>query len=80
MVPQLVLIVLSTGMAPADAFPDWLHPFVSYQPVSQVTETLRGLADGNVADGNLATTLVWCIGMLVLFGGLAVWSQRRTRM
>ncbi len=80
MVPQLVLIVVSTGMAPADAFPDWLHPFVHYQPVSQVTETLRGLADGNVVGSNLATSLAWCIGMLVLFGGLAVWSQRRTRM
>ena len=41
MVPQLLLIVLSTGMAPADSFPDWLHPFV------QLPACFAG--DGNLA-------------------------------
>ena len=48
LIPQLLLVLLSTGMAPADSFPDWLDPFVRYQPVSQVTETLRGFASGHV--------------------------------
>jgi ABC-2 type transport system permease protein len=78
LVPQLLLVTLSTGMAPRDAFPDWLHGFVCYQPVSQVTETLRGLAIGHVAVGNLATTLAWCLGLLVTFGALAVRVQKRT--
>ena len=46
LVPQLLLVMLSTGMAPVDSFPDWLHAFVRYQPVSQVTDTLRGFASG----------------------------------
>ena len=78
-VPQLLLVMLSTGMAPADAFPDWLHGFVRYQPVSQVTETLRGLATGHVLVSNLATSLAWCLGLLVVFGALAVRMQRRTQ-
>ena len=77
LVPQLLLFMLSTGMAPADAFPDWLHPFVRYQPVSQVTETLRGFATGHVVVNNLAASLAWCVGLLVLFGALAVRAQRR---
>ena len=80
MVPQLVLIVLSTGMAPAESFPNWLQPFVRYQPVSQITDTLRGFTTGDVVTSNLATSFAWCIGMLVVFGALAVWSQRRTRL
>jgi ABC-2 type transport system permease protein len=79
LVPQMLLVMLSTGMAPADSFPDWLHPFVRYQPVSQVTETLRGFATGHVVVSNLATSLAWCLGLLVVFGAIAVRMQRRTQ-
>ncbi|AQT79174.1 ABC transporter [Mycolicibacterium litorale] len=78
LVPQTILVMVSTGMAPVDSFPDWLHGFVRYQPVSQVTETLRGLAAGNVEIGNLAHSLAWCLGLLVGFGAVAVRMQRRT--
>ena len=79
LVPQMLLVMLSTGMAPVDSFPDWLHPFVRYQPVSQVTETLRGFATGHVVVSNLATSLAWCLGLLVVFGAIAVRMQRRTQ-
>ncbi|HXS87090.1 MAG TPA: ABC transporter permease [Mycobacterium sp.] len=79
LVPQLLLVMLSTGMAPADAFPDWLSPFVRYQPVSQVTETLRGLAAGHVDVSNLAASVAWCLGLLAVFGALAVRMQKRTQ-
>jgi ABC-2 type transport system permease protein len=79
LVPQMLLVMLSTGMAPADAFPDWLHPFVRYQPVSQVTETLRGFTTGHVVVSNLAISGAWCLGLLVVFGALALRMQRRTQ-
>ena len=50
-VPQLLLFMLSTGIAPEKTFPDWLRPWVRNQPVSQVAETLRGLGNGHVAVG-----------------------------
>jgi ABC-2 type transport system permease protein len=79
LVPQLLLVLLSTGMAPAESFPGWLQPFVRWQPVSQVTETLRGFTDGHVKAGNLAVSLAWCLGLLIVFGAIAVRIQRRTR-
>src|SRR5712672_2495211 len=79
LLPQLVLVLLSTGMAPAELFPGWLGPFVRYQPVSQVTETLRGLASGHGSGAGLAVTVAWCIALMALFGGLALGMQRRTR-
>jgi ABC-2 type transport system permease protein len=77
LIPQMLLVMLSTGMAPADSFPDWLYLFVKYQPISQVTESLRGLADGDVMVGNLATSAAWCFGLLVVFGATALAMQRR---
>ncbi len=77
LVPQLLLVLLSTGIAPLDAFPSWLQPFVQYQPISQITETLRGFTSGQVAPGNLTASLAWCIGLLVLFGAIAMRLQGR---
>jgi ABC-2 type transport system permease protein len=77
LVPQLLVVMLSTGIAPASAFPDWLHGFVRNQPVSQISATLRALADGRYE--NLTISLAWCVGMLVVFGAIALRMQRRTR-
>ncbi|CAN5254482.1 multidrug efflux ABC transporter permease LieB [soil metagenome] len=78
LIPQMLLVMLSTGMAPAESFPDWLHGFVRHQPVSQVTETLRQVASGDIVLGSLAISLAWCLGLLAVFGTIAVQMQRRT--
>ncbi len=65
LVPQMLLVMLSTGMAPVDSFPDWLHPFVRNQPVSQVTQTLRGFAAGHVVveqSGDQLGMVPWAAG------------------
>jgi ABC-2 type transport system permease protein len=76
-IPQMLLVLLSTGLAPVNAFPEWLRPFVTHQPVSQITETLRHFTEGRVEAGNLAATMAWCVGMLVVFGMAALRMQRR---
>lgn len=79
LIPQLILVLVSTSLAPADSFPDWVQPFVSHQPVSRITETLRDLSDGTAAAGGVAITVAWCVGLLVAFGMIAVQMQRRPR-
>jgi ABC-2 type transport system permease protein len=76
-VPQLLLFLLSTGIAPEKTFPLWLRPWVRNQPVSQVVETLRGLGNGHVLVNNLAVSLAWCLGMVLVFGAITVRMQRR---
>lgn len=76
-VPQLLLFLLSTGIAPEKTFPGWLRPYVRNQPISQVAETLRGLASGHVILSNLAATLAWCLGMVLVFGAITLRMQRR---
>jgi ABC-2 type transport system permease protein len=77
LVPQLLLVLLSTGLAPLDAFPSWLHPFVRNQPISQIAETLRGFTSGQVVTSNLFASLAWCIGLLLTFGFIAIRLQGR---
>ncbi|CAN5594115.1 N/A [soil metagenome] len=77
LIPMLGLVLLSTGMAPATSFPDWVEPFVRAQPVSVITGTLRGFTDGSVTMGSLAGTLAWCFGLLAVFGTIAARMQRR---
>ncbi|MDA2890919.1 ABC transporter permease [Mycolicibacterium sp. BiH015] len=79
MVPQLVLILVSTCLAPAESFPGWVQPFVTHQPVSQITDTLRNLAVGQASGGEVLLTIAWCIGLLAAFGAIAVRTQRRAR-
>jgi ABC-2 type transport system permease protein len=76
-VPQLLLFMLSTGIAPERTFPEWLRPYVRNQPVSQVAETLRGMACGHVAVGNVIASLAWCAGMILVFGAITLRMQRR---
>lgn len=78
LIPSLSLVLLSTGMAPATAFPGWVQPFVRSQPVSVVTESMRGFTDGSIAGGNLAISVAWCAVLLLVFGGIAIRQQRRT--
>lgn len=78
-VPQLLLFMLSTGIAPETAFPSWLRPYVRNQPVSQVAETLRGLGSGHLAVDTLATGLAWCAGMVLIFGAITLRMQRRAQ-
>ena len=79
MIPQLLLVLLSTGVAPLQSFPRWLQPFVNYQPISQITQTLRGFTNGYVNPGNLLTSVAWCLAMLIAFGWIALRLQRRTQ-
>lgn len=69
--------MLSTGIAPEKTFPEWLRPYVRNQPISQFAETLRGLSTGHVLLSNLAATLAWCLGMVLVFGTITLRMQRR---
>ncbi|WP_431940884.1 ABC transporter permease [Nocardia grenadensis] len=77
-VPQLLLVMISTGFVPAEGFPGWIQPFVRHQPVSRVADALRGLADGRYPEG-LPVAVTWVAGLLVVGAALAVWAERKRR-
>ncbi|MEV5649150.1 ABC transporter permease [Nocardia sp. NPDC052254] len=73
-VPQLLLVMTSTGLVPAQGFPGWIQPWVRNQPVSQIIAALRGLADGRYVS-ELGVTAAWIIGLLVVGSVLAVRAE-----
>ena len=68
--PYLPLIMLSSGFAPVEDFPDWLEPFVRYQPVSATIDALRALTGSGDIGDTLPLALAWSVGMIVVFSAL----------
>ena len=51
--------------------PEWLQPVATYQPITPIVDTIRGL----LTDAPLATEPLWAIGACVLIlAGSAVWG------
>lgn len=69
MLPQVVLVMASTGLVPIAGFPEWVQPLVRNQPVSVLADALRGLADGGPV--HLTAALAWTAGIAVA-GALAL--------
>ncbi|WP_238422941.1 ABC transporter permease [Gordonia sp. 'Campus'] len=69
MIPQLILVMASTGLVPAESFPGWIQPFVRNQPLSVFADALRALSAG--ADLDPTAVLLWAAGLLAA-GAFAV--------
>lgn len=73
MLPYFPLLLVSNAFAPVDRFPGWLQPVVRNQPVSQVCDALRALADGGRTARPVVEALAW---LVVLFGVFTVAAAR----
>jgi len=69
----------SSAFVPVDTMPSLLQGFAEHQPVTPVTETLRGLLLGTPVGHEPWTALAWCAGILVVsIAASAALFQRRT--
>ena len=69
----------SSAFVPVDTMPSWLQGFAEHQPVTPVTETLRGLLLGTPVGSSAVTALLWCAGIAVLsIVAAGALFQRRT--
>jgi len=72
------LTFLSSAFVPINSMPGWLQAFANNQPVTYVVDTMRGLALKDLPIASpLWKSLVWLIGILVVFGPLAVRAYKR---
>src|SRR5690606_28163798 len=74
MIPQLILVMASTGLVAAAAFPDWIQPFVRNQPMSVYADALRALASGT--DVELTAVVLWSVALLAVGGAAIVIAGR----
>jgi ABC-2 type transport system permease protein len=69
----------SSAFVPVHTMPSWLHGFANNQPVTPVTESLRGLLLDTPVGGNPWRAVVWCAGLLLVSVlASAVLFRRRT--
>jgi ABC-2 type transport system permease protein/oleandomycin transport system permease protein len=72
------IVFASAVFVPTQTMPDWLRVFAENNPITHVAEASRWLATG-IGDGSshLVWSLVWIVGLLVVFVPLSVNRYRR---
>ena len=56
----------SSAFVPVATMPVWLRGFAGHQPITPITQTLRGLLLGTPVGSNAWVALVWCAGILIV--------------
>ena len=56
----------SSGFVPVHTMPVWLRGFAGHQPITPITQALRGLLLGAPVGSNAWVGLVWCTGILAV--------------
>lgn len=72
-----LLMFFNTGFAPVFAYPSWLRSTIQNQPMSCAIDAMRGLAYGGPVGEPLMKTLLWAIGLIIVFAYPAVRGYRR---
>jgi ABC-2 type transport system permease protein len=68
----LVLLFLSHGMVPLEAFPGWVQPVVQVSPSSLMMLTLQRLASGGAVVPPMLGALAWTVAITLVFGRLSL--------
>jgi ABC-2 type transport system permease protein/oleandomycin transport system permease protein len=71
------LTFVSAAFVQVASMPGWLQAFANNQPVTIVIKTMRSLALGGPVLLHAWQSVVWLVGLTVVFGPLAVRAYRR---
>jgi ABC transporter DrrB family efflux protein len=71
------LVFASTAFVPADSMPGWLQVFANHQPVSATANAARALTIGGPTAEYVWQALAWDIGLLLVFGSIAIRLYRK---
>lgn len=75
--PLFPLVFASSVFVPTSTMPDWLAAFAENQPITIIANAIRGLTlTGDVGD-YLWQSVLWIVGIVAVFGPLAVRQYRR---
>jgi ABC transporter DrrB family efflux protein len=79
------LTLTSSVFLPTNTMPAWLAAFADHQPITIISNTLRGLTlgegalpAGHTITGELLIATAWTVGILAIFAPLAIGTYRRT--
>ena len=78
---------ISSANVPIESMPGWMQPFAANQPISVIINAVRSLMQGGTDIAGVGHTtgywvalaLVWCVGIALVFGAIAVRLFGKTR-
>src|SRR6516225_6529684 len=71
------LVFGSNLLVPSSTMPGWLQAFVKVNPITDLTEAERGLLTGGPVATPAIRSLLWALGIFLVFAPLAVRVYRR---
>jgi ABC transporter DrrB family efflux protein len=71
------LTFASSAFVPTSSMPGPLRVFAEHQPVSLIVNAVRGLLLNQPDASTIWQALAWCVGILIVFTPLAVWTYGR---
>lgn len=71
------LVFGSNLLVPSQTMPGWLQAFVRVNPMTHLTSAERGLLTGGPVATPALRSLLWAVGIFVVFAPLAVRAYRR---
>ncbi|MGO9557616.1 MAG: ABC transporter permease [Acidimicrobiales bacterium] len=80
------LTFVSSAYVPVATMPSWMQVFANHQPLTYMSNTVRVLTGGHASSlllghslgAYLLPSLVWSVGILLVFAPLTVWKLRRS--
>jgi oleandomycin transport system permease protein len=67
----------SNVFVPAASLPSWMQTFVQWNPLTHLVAAMRGFFLGTPMGNSLVYTLLWCLGLVVVFMPLALRAYRK---
>jgi len=67
----------SNVFVPAASLPTWMQTFVQWNPLTHLVAAMRGFFLGTPMGNSLVYTLLWCLGLVVVFLPLALRAYRK---
>ena len=71
------LVFASNLLVPSQTMLGWLQAFVRVNPMTGLTKAERGLLIGGPAASPAVRSLLWALGIFIVFAPLAVRAYRR---
>jgi len=71
------LVFGSNLLVPTSTMPGWLQAFVKVNPMTSLTDAVRGLLTGGATATAVVHSLLWALGIFMVFAPLAVRVYRR---
>lgn len=75
--PLFPLVFASSVFVPTQTMPSWLQAFAEVQPITVVTNAIRGLMLTGETGDYIWQSLLWIFGLLAIFAPLAVRMYKR---